>query len=158
MRIKLNIIIDKIYENIEDIDRLHYNNIIYINCHDHKLLDVDFINYFPNLKVLIASNNLLTEIPSHNKLEILDVNTNKIKKLGFFPKLLKLYAFNNLITQYNVPLSLFELDISNNRLIKLNYNKHQIFSLFCIKYNRFTDKKPDKIINTSYNQLSIIYE
>ncbi len=157
MRIKLNILIDKIYESIDEIDPMHYNNVCYINCHDHKLLNVDFINDFPNLKVLIASNNLLTYVPSHNNLEILDVNTNKVHKLGNYPKLLKLYAFNNLLTHYNVPLTLFELDLSNNRLTILNYNKKQIFSLFCINYNRLTNKK-DKIISNSFNQLSIIHE
>jgi hypothetical protein len=158
MRIKLNILIDTIYENIEDIDILHYNNVVYINCHDHKLLNVDFINYFPNLKVLIASNNLLNEIPSHNNLEILDINTNKVKKLGNYPKILKLYAFNNLLTQYNVPLTLFELDLSNNKLIKLNYNRKQIFLLFNINYNKLDENETDTIIDNHYNKLSIIYE
>ncbi len=145
------------YESIDDIEPCFYDNVIYINCHEHKLTSLEFINRFPNLRTLIASNNLLTYVPGHNKLEILDVNSNKIRNLGLYPNLLKLYAFNNLITQYNVPFKVFELDLSNNRLIKLNFNKKQIFTLFSIKYNNLNSKNTDRH-NYTYENLSVIYE
>ena len=145
------------FESIDNIDPNLYNDVIYINCHGHKLTNVEFIIRFPNLKTLIASNNSLSYVPNHNKLEILDINTNKIRQLGLYPKLLKLYAFNNLITKYNVPITVYELDISNNRLVKLNYNKKQLFTLFNIKYNNLNSKTETKY-NCLYENLQIIYE
>ncbi len=165
MRIKFmnsdtNIIISGEYTNINEVEPYLYKDVIYINCHDHKLTSVEFITRFPNLKTLIASNNFLTSIPDHNKIQILDVNTNKLRQLGYYPKLIKLYAFNNLITNYNVPNMLFELDISNNRLSNLNFNKNQIFSLFNINYNYLHKHKKRTKYESSYvaSNLSIICE
>jgi hypothetical protein len=164
MRIKVFINdITNDYTNIDDIEPCFYDNVIYINCHDHKLKNIDFINKFPNLRILIASNNYLTYTPDHSKLEILDVNTNKITKLGVYPKLLKLYAFNNLLYEYSVPITVFELDLSNNKLRKLNYNKKQIFLLFSIKYNNLDillskKNKYNNLYEKSTDYLYTIYE
>ncbi len=166
MKIKIkvnNVIYIDDYESLYEIDEEFYNNVIYINCHNHKLTNVEFINRFPNLKTLIASNNLLTYVPDHANLEVLDVNTNKIRQLGYFPKLLKLYAFNNLMTSYNVPFSVFQLDLSNNKITHLNFNRKQIFSLFNINYNNIkSDKKYNNLIDSSLHMhndyLYTIYE
>ncbi len=146
------------YNTIDEVNEFDYENVIYINCHNHKLSNVDFINKFPNLQRLIASNNYLTHIPDHNNIEILDINTNKIIRLGYYPKLIKLYAFNNLIKHYSIPITVIELDISNNKLTRLNVNKKQLFSLFNIKYNNLEKTLQNKICNYSYANLNTIYE
>jgi hypothetical protein len=135
------------YKSIDEINEEFYNNVIYINCDSHGLTNIEFINRFPNLKTLIASNNLLSDIPDHYNLEVLDVNTNKIKRLGFYPKLLKLFAFNNLIKHYNVPFTVYQLDLSNNKLRYLNLNKKQIFTLFNINYNNLMNNNRSSKIN-----------
>ncbi len=165
MKIKIqvdNILYYDEYESVDEVEEEFYKNVIYINCNNHKLTNIEFINRFPNLKTLIASNNLLTYVPDHANIEVLDVNTNKIRQLGYFPKLLKLYAFNNIMTDYNVPFSVYQLDLSNNRLKYLNFNKKQIFSLFNIKYNNFKTetkhidfKKPE---SNKCDDLYTIYE
>jgi hypothetical protein len=152
MKIKIkvdNVIYYDDYESFEEVDAEFYNNVIYINCNNHKLTNIEFINRFPNLKTLIASNNFLTHIPDHQNLEVLDVNTNKIRQLGYYPKLLKIFAFNNILTYYNVPFSVYQLDLSNNRLKYLNFNKKQIFSLFNIEYNNFKNETKHIDFNTT---------
>ncbi len=145
------------YNNINEIEPYLYNDVIYINCHNHKLTNIEFITRFPNLKTLIASNNFLTCIPDHKNIQILDINTNKIRILGYYPKLIKLYAFNNLITSYNVPEMVFELDISNNRLTHLNFRINQIFSLFNINYN-YLKKNKEQGKYHAPNYLNVICE
>jgi Leucine-rich repeat (LRR) protein len=161
MRIKIlinGIINTYEYDSIEEIDAAFYKDVIYINCNDHKLKNITFISRFPNLQTLIASNNKLTHIPSHNRIQILDVNTNKLRSLGIYPNLIKLYAFNNLINKYCAPSKLIELDISNNRLTELIINKRQILTHLNIEYNYLPSTHEYKPQNNLYNNLDIIYE
>ena len=141
---KVHLIINNIlnineYSNFEEIDKSLYDNIIYINCHNHKLNNINFITLLPNLIKLIASQNNLIDIPNHDNLEYLDINTNKLNKLGKYPKLIQLFAFRNFINSLIISDKMEEIDISNNLLNYVYINKRNNLRKFIVSYNKLTD-------------------
>ncbi len=127
------------YSTFEEIDKSFYDNIIYINCHNHKLNNINFITLLPNLIKLVASKNNLTDIPNHDNLEYLDINTNKLNKLGHYPKLIKLFAFRNFINSLIISDKMEEIDISNNLLHYVHINKRNNLKKLIVSYNKLTD-------------------
>ncbi len=150
------------FSSIEEIPKEYYNSIVYLNCYNCNINNIDFIKDMPNLIKLIASNNYIKDLPYHDKLEYVDINTNQISVIPEFPNIKELYIFANNIINFPYLSTLEILDISNNFLkeLKVPYN---IIKLYC-NYNNITklvfikNTMDDRLVelNISNNQIANI--
>jgi Leucine-rich repeat (LRR) protein len=164
-----------IYNNFDEIPKDDLEYIWYLSCNNENITDIDFIMNIPNLKELDASYNLITTIPIHDSLEIINVKNNKIDIL---PTLLAIdidISFNKVKLLYGLP-NIKKLNISNNlltsivlepSLIELNCSYNNIGAIQQIDPSGHINKIINKIIcgkkyyniekiDCSYNRLNNI--
>jgi hypothetical protein len=154
------------FSSIEEIPKEYYKDIVYLNCYNSNIYNIDFIKEMPNLIKLIASNNFIKELPQHDKLEYIDINTNQINIVPYFPNIKQLHIHFNNINKFPYLSTLEILDISNNFLIELQV-PYNIIKLYCndnnitkLSFNKLSFKHiiEDRLteLNISYNKITNI--
>ena len=151
----------KSYNTFNDIpiDDLEY--IWYLSCNNSNYTNIDFIINIPNLMELDASENKITNIPSHNSIQILDIHNNELVELPTLESAININASYNKISIIKDLNKIKTLNISNNLLQNIHLEP-SLINLNC-SYNNINkiiyDIKWDynlEIIDCSYNRLNNI--
>ncbi len=149
-----------IYNSFNEIPEDDLEYIWYLDCHNENITNIDFIMNIPNLKELDASNNLITTMPVHESLEIINIKNNQIDILPTLSSAIDIdISFNKIKLLYGLP-NIKKLNISNNllinillepSLIELNCSYNYINKIICDKKYYNVEK-----IDCSYNRLNNI--
>lgn len=123
------IAIDISFNNISNLP-LFSSSIEEIICNNNRIINLDSLINYKNLKRLNCSNNKIETIPCLNNLELLICNDNEINELNIFPNLLKLNCNNNKIKIIENLPKLKKLECDSNKIMKIN-NLTCLEELYC---------------------------
>ena len=148
------------FSSIEEIPKEYYNSIVYLNCYNCNINNIDFIKEMPNLIKLIASNNYIKDLKPSYCMPFAGTYflSGKLTKLNLFRGVptrfeAKEFLKKNLISK-NTKIFTREtggkINLNNNQIIEEQKNDNDILSkdkinfLQRIKMDYENKKKPSK--------------